>query len=82
MGWQPSHSSRGRDSYKFKQEPAVGVGVAPSRRRQFNSGWFGLGAWRAKLTYMLPVFADSHGLAAKSFVARAQLLQIQTGVGC
>jgi len=42
MGWPPSHSSRGRDSHKFKQAPTVGVGVAPSRRRRLDSGQPGL----------------------------------------
>ena len=40
----PSHSSRGRDSYKFKLAPTVCVGVAPSRRRPSNSGSSGLGS--------------------------------------
>jgi len=31
---------------------------------------------------MLSIFADRHGPAAKSFVARARLPQIQTGAGC
>jgi len=53
----------------------VDVGVAPPRRRRFDSGWSGADARRAKLASILSIFADSHGLAAKSFVARARRLQ-------
>ena len=40
----PSHSSRGRDSYKFKLASAVCAGGAPLRRRPSNSGSSGLGS--------------------------------------
>ncbi|HOE42273.1 MAG TPA: hypothetical protein PLB25_11690 [Rhodoferax sp.] len=38
-----SHSSRGRESCTFKSVPTVGAGVAPSRRRLFDSGLSGSG---------------------------------------